>query len=89
MSEPLETVITSAALRAAIRAKIGEGVSSRTVSLLINSYAPSSTEAGRDDETGARRLPVEVIPHEQRAAFLIALRQLHDDDASLPRAASA
>jgi hypothetical protein len=89
MSEALESVITSATLRAAIGAKIDEGVSPRAISLLINAYAPSNTEEGRDDDTGARRLPIEVIAYERRAAFLIALDQLQDEDPSLPNAASA
>jgi hypothetical protein len=89
MSEALESVITSAALRAAIRTKIGEGVSRRAISLLINAYAPPSARGGRDDDTGARRLPVEVITHEQRAPFLVALGQLQDENVPLSSAAAS
>ena len=88
MSKALESVITSARLRAAIRAKIGEGVGRRAISRLISAYAPFDA-GGRDDDTGARRLPVEAIAHERRAAFLVALCQLQDEDSSLPSAASA
>lgn len=89
MSEVFESVITSAALRTAIRAKIDEGVSRRAISLLINAYAPALPTGGREDSTGARRLPVEVIAHERRAAFLAALGQLQDEETPEPSAASA
>ena len=80
MSEALESVITAATLRAAIRAKISAGISRRAISLLIHAYAPHRARGGRDDDTGTRRLPVEVIAHERRVAFLVALGQLQDDD---------
>jgi len=89
MSKALESVITSATLRAAIRAKIAEGVGRRAISLLISAYAPLDAGGGRDDDTGARRLPVEAIAHERRVAFLVALGQLQDEDSPLPSAASA
>ena len=75
MSEALESVITAATLRAAIRAKISAGISRRAISLLINAYAPHRAQGGRDDDTGTRRLP-----HERRVAFLVALGPLQDDD---------
>jgi hypothetical protein len=81
VSEALESVITAATLRAAIRAKISAGISRRAISLLIEAYAPPRTRGRRDDDTGMRRLPVEVIVHERRVAFLVALGQLQDNDA--------
>jgi hypothetical protein len=81
VSEVLESVIMAATLRAAIRANISAGISRRGISLLIEAYAPPSTRGRRDDDTGRRRLPVEVIAHERRVAFLVALGELQDDDA--------
>ena len=80
MSEVLESVITAATLRTAIRAKISAGISRRAISLLIEAYAPPRTRGRRDEDTGRQRLPVEVIAHERRVAFLAALGQLEDDD---------
>ncbi|HZK90153.1 MAG TPA: hypothetical protein VFC56_08415 [Stellaceae bacterium] len=51
----------------------------RSISLLINSFAPPGICSDREDGTGVQRLAVEVIPHRQRAAFLEALDQLVDD----------
>jgi hypothetical protein len=81
VSEALESVITAATSRAAIRARISAGISRRAISLLIEAYAPPHTRGRRDDDTGMRRLPVEVIAHERRGAFLVELGQLQDDDA--------
>jgi hypothetical protein len=78
MREGPDGIITSATLRSAIRGKISAGNGRRTISLLIHSYAPPNAH-GRDDDTGLRRLPVEVIPHERRAAFLLDLARLRDD----------
>ena len=82
MTEVLESVITATTLRTAIRAKIDAGVSSRAISQLINIYAPAGAGRGREDDSGGQRLPVEVIPHEWRVAFLVALDKLRDDDAA-------
>jgi len=79
MTESLEHVVTAAILRTAIRAKLAAGTSRRTVSMLINSYVPVATQAERDDDTGIRRLPVELIPHNQRPGFLRALEKLTDE----------
>jgi hypothetical protein len=79
MTEPLEHVVTAAILRTAIRAKLAAGTTRRTVSMLINSYVPSGTHAERDDDTGIKRLPVELIPHNQRTQFLRALEKLTDE----------
>jgi hypothetical protein len=81
VSEASESVITAVTLRTAIRARISAGISRRAISLLIDAYASPSTRGRHDDDTGMRRLPVEVIAHERRAAFLGALGQLQDDDA--------
>jgi hypothetical protein len=78
MTEVLEHVITAETLRMAIRAKLRIPVSRRTISLLIQAYAPTAIP-GRDDGTDVRRLPVEAIPDGQRVAFLGALDQLQDD----------
>jgi hypothetical protein len=76
MTEVLESVITATMLRTAIRAKIDAGVSRRAISLLVNANAPPGAGRGREDDSGVRRLPVEVIEHERRAAFLVELDQL-------------
>jgi len=79
MTEAIERVITIGILRAAIRAKIGQGITSRAVSMLISAYAKPSAGDGRDDG-GTQRLPVEAIPAEQRDEFLRALDQLQQGD---------
>jgi hypothetical protein len=78
VAEVLDEGITTAILRTAIRERISAGISRRTVSFLINAYAPPTAQ-GRDDGSGVQRLPVEVIPHERRAAFLCELARLRDD----------
>jgi hypothetical protein len=79
MTETIERVITTGILRAAIRARIEQGIASRAVSVLISAYAKPLTGDGRDDG-GVQRLPVETIPVEQRGEFLRALNQLQQDD---------
>jgi hypothetical protein len=76
--EITERVITAAALRMAIRTKIRSGASGRSISLLINSFAPPDVRTDREDSSGVQRLAVEVIPHRHRVAFLEALDQLAD-----------
>jgi hypothetical protein len=88
VSELLERVITAATLRVAIRSKIRNGTSRRRISLLINVYAPAGVRSDRDDGTGVQRLAVEVIPHQQRIAFLEALERLTDDPPVTETAAS-
>jgi hypothetical protein len=78
VAEVPDPVITTAILRTAIRERISAGISRRTVSLLINAYAPPNAQ-GRDDGSDVQRLPVEVIPHSGRAAFLCELARLQDD----------
>lgn len=77
MTEVLERVITAATLRMAIRAKLRTGVGRRTVSQLILAHVPPNLIAGRDD-AGLKRVPVELIPHDRRVAFLDELDQLED-----------
>lgn len=79
MTENFDRVITAARLRAEIRTKIRAGASGRSISLLINAYAPPGIRSDREESSGVQRLAVEVIPHRQRAAFLEALHQLVDD----------
>lgn len=88
MTEILDRVITAARLRTEIRAKLRAGASSRSISLLINGFAPPGVRSDREDGSGVQRLAVEVIPHRQRAAFLEALDQLTDDESD-PQAAKS
>jgi hypothetical protein len=82
MAQQLEEVITSDALRTAIRDKVRAGITRRAISELICRFVPAGTPGGRDDGTGVIRLPVELIRHDQRAAFLCAVSRL------LPEASS-
>jgi hypothetical protein len=77
MTDVPTNVLTPAILRTAIRAKIGEGVSSRAISMLVNAYAPDAP-AGRND-AGVQRRAVEVIPPGRRGEFLLALHRLQGD----------
>jgi hypothetical protein len=71
-----DLVVTSNMLRTAIRAKLGSGAKRRAISLLIARYARDGVMTARREEDGVSRLPVEVIPHERRVAFLDAINQL-------------
>lgn len=62
------------ALRNAVREKIREGASARSVWSLINSYVPSGRITRL--EAGRPRLPVELVPYGQRDEFLEALARL-------------
>lgn len=75
----MERVITAATLRTAIRTKIRSGTNPRSISLLINRYAPADAHSDREDNAGVQRLAVEVIPHGQRRPFLDALELLPED----------
>lgn len=81
MTDALDRVITATTLRTAIRAKVNAGISRQTISQLVSVYASPDAGMGRDDGTGVRRLPVEVIAHDRRRAFLAALDRLHSDGA--------
>jgi hypothetical protein len=78
MSELPDAKITTATLRATIRSRISAGLSRRAIILLIQAYAAENAGHGRV-QNGVRRLPVELIPNEWRAAFLDALDNLSDD----------
>jgi hypothetical protein len=72
-------IITAEDLRAAVRAKLDDGISSRAISLLVCAYAQPEANSGRP-QRGWRRLPVETIPEDWRAAFMLALDRLREDD---------
>lgn len=73
MIEAINRGLTPGILRAAVRTKIDQGIASRAVWALISTYAEPISGKGRADGGGVRRLPVEVIPVEQRDEFLRAL----------------
>jgi hypothetical protein len=77
MTDMIERIITAENLRAAIRAKIGQGIPRAAISGLINAYADPLPGEGRDDR-GVWRVPVEAIPFERRHEFLLALAQLQE-----------
>jgi hypothetical protein len=79
--DELDLVVTANMLRTAIRAKLGLGATRRAIWGLIAHYARDGAHMRRREEGGVPRLPVEVIPHERRGAFLDALNDLRDDDA--------
>ena len=81
MTDDLDLVVTANMLRTAIRAKLGSGATQRAIWGLIVHYARGGAHMGRREEGGVPRLPVEVIPHERRGAFLDALNELHAHDA--------
>jgi len=54
-------------------AKLGSGATPRSMWGWIAHYARDGAHMRRREEGGIHRLPVEVIPHERRAAFLDAL----------------
>jgi hypothetical protein len=90
VTDELDLVVTANMLRTAIRAKLSSGTTQRAISGLIADYARDDTHVRRREEGGVQRLPVEVIPHERRAAFLDALNELRDHDARrTPRTARA
>ena len=72
-------IITAEDLRAAVRAKLDDGISSRAISLLVCAYAQPKPDSGRP-QRGWRRLPIETIPEDWRAAFIAALDRLREDD---------
>jgi hypothetical protein len=79
MTDMIERVITAENLRAAIRGKIGQGLTRQAISGLINTYADPLAGEGRNDR-GVWRVPVEAIPFERRAEFLLALAELQEGD---------
>jgi len=81
VTDDLDLVVTANMLRTAIRAKLGSGATQSAISGLIVHYARDGAHMGRREDGGVHRLPVEVIPHERRAAFLDALNELPDHDA--------
>lgn len=74
MSELTELVLTADMLRTSIRAKLRTGASRRDVSVLIRAYAPCVKTERKDERV--YRVPVELIPLEQRVSFLDALNEL-------------
>jgi hypothetical protein len=78
MAKVAKLNVATEILRDAIRAKICEGVSRRTISLLVLAYASSGS--GRDDGTGVWRMPVEEIADSRRFEFLAELCQLQGED---------
>jgi hypothetical protein len=78
----LDLVVTANMVRTAIRARLGSGITQHAISELIARYARDGA-ARRREEGGIYRLPVEVIPHERRAAFLDALNELPEHGRSL------
>ena len=74
MSDMLERVLNGATLRMAIRARSQAGVSHRTISQLIAFYVPDALIRARGE--GADRLPVELIPPDERTDFLGTLQRL-------------
>jgi hypothetical protein len=70
----VEYLTTAKDLRIAIRAKIRDGASARSIWLLISSYVPTGLIDRLED--GKPRLPVELVPYGQRTAFLEALANL-------------
>ena len=65
-------VVTAAKLRSVIRSKLDNGLSRQTISDLIAEHVPPEA-LKRRGEGRARRVPVELIPLDQRVAFLAAL----------------
>ena len=82
MAELLEDVISAVMMRDRIRAKIQAGTSRRSISMLILEYTPAAAPTDREHDTGVRRVPIEAIPHWQRAGFLIAPDRLAKDPAA-------
>jgi hypothetical protein len=70
----LDRFISASALREAIKAKCRAGARRDTISRLIACYVPADIDARSD--YGRDRLPVELIPAHQRAAFFEALHRL-------------
>jgi hypothetical protein len=87
MSKVPHGTTTDTALRTAISAKIGAGMSRRTITLLVQDYVVDNDPSYGRVQNGARRLPVQRIPPEWRVAFLDALDAL--PNASGSAAASA
>lgn len=83
----LDFIVTSNMLRTAIRAKLAVGVTQRTIWLLIAHFARDGAKTRQREEGGVHRLPVEIISHERRAAFLDALNELSEQ--GLPSAVRA
>jgi hypothetical protein len=75
VTKVVERAITTAVLRTAIKAKLRSGTTSQAISSLISLYMPPEAHTERYDG-GVRRLPVEMIAHRQRVAFLSALAEL-------------
>ena len=67
-----------AELRAAVWAKIRQGITRRAVSLLISAYVPPETRSARFED-GVPRLPLESIPVGGRNELLLALAHLQSD----------
>ena len=82
MSKVPHGTTTDTALRTAISAKIGAGMSRRTITLLVQDYVVDNNPSYGRVQNGARRLPVQLIPPEWRVAFLDALDALPNDRAT-------
>ena len=70
-------VVTAATLRSVIRSKLHNGISREAISQLIAEFVPSEARKLRKDGR-EYRLPVELIPFDQRIAFLAALANISD-----------
>ena len=84
MIDNLDLVVTANMLRTAIRAKLAAGVAKMAISGVISQFARDKTNARQCEANGIPRLPVEVIPQEQRANFLDALNELPERGMRLP-----
>jgi hypothetical protein len=80
MTDVLESEITVEELRGVVRAKREAGINSRVISMLIAAYAELGTGEGRHDG-GVPRLPLETVPSDKRASFLVALKALRNEAA--------
>jgi hypothetical protein len=68
-----------------VRAKLDGGISSPAISLLVCAYAQPNPGSGRPQDDGVYRLPVEAIPEDWRAACMLALDRVRQDDALADR----
>lgn len=89
MTDNFDLVVTANMLRTAIRTKLNAGAKQRAIWGLIVCFARDDARMRRIEEGGVHRLPVEIIPHERRAAFLDALNELADASQAQRRIARA
>ena len=69
-----DEVVTAAQLRAAVRSKLDSRTIRERISQLIAEYVPP--EARKRHGGGRTRLPLELIPFDQRTAFLASLAKM-------------